>query len=111
MACGCSSPPTDSGETRTKAARCHLCVYAEHLPDALNDGAVSCTVNGKAVVGLRVCPIGYFDEGPYVRWLGLQWIGLPAPLRWFLFLFKRSHPMPSMFDGCGCLRWLKMLFT
>ena len=106
--CGCKDTPAD---VLTKAARCHLCVYAEHLPDALNDGAVRCTVNGEAVVGLRVCPIGNFDEGPYVRWIGLNWIGLPWPMRAFLWLAKRTHPAIGSWSGCGCILRLKRLLA
>lgn len=88
-----------------------MCSLAEHGPDAVNDGAVSCTVNGKPVVGLRVCPRGYFDEGMHITWCGVRWIGLPWPMRVFLWTVKRTHPPIKSWSGCGCLAWLKWLLT
>lgn len=46
----------------------------------------------------------YADDKLIVRWLGIQWIGVPMPLRWWLWL--RWENLPKM-PGCGCIRWLK----
>ena len=47
------------------------------------------------------------------RWLGLRWIGLPAPIRWWRRL-GRSRTWLAKADslaGCGCLLRLKAAWT
>lgn len=52
------------------------------------------------------------DSRGVIRWLGVEWIGVPAPIRWacrhpdlrdVLGLPEPSGP----FWGCGCIRRLK----
>lgn len=105
MACGCSQSPEAIASTRTNAARCGMCIYATHGPDAINQGAVLC-YDGVPIVGRTACPRGYFGDG-FVRWLGVKWYGLPAPMRWFLWAMKRTHPASRSFSGCGCSVRLK----
>jgi hypothetical protein len=42
----------------------------------------------------------------HVRWLGMVWIGVPAPLRWWwveVWGLELSGPL----EGCGCVRRLR----
>lgn len=105
--CGCKDTPAD---VLTKAARCHLCLYSEHLPDAVNQGATLC-YDGVPIVGRSVCPRGYFDSTGIVRWMGIRWYGLPIFMRVFLYLFKRSHPKISSWNSCGCVVVIKDFWT
>ncbi len=59
-------------------------------------------------VGGAACPQGrHPDARGRVRWLGLVWIGVPAPLRWWLHARgKISHP--DALPGCGCVWALKV---
>jgi hypothetical protein len=43
---------------------------------------------------------GTLLEGIQVRWLGLVWRGVPAPLRWLLE--ARTGLLPMELPGCGC---------
>jgi hypothetical protein len=47
------------------------------------------------------------DRRGRVRWLGLVWMGVPAPRRWWLHARGRlSHP--DALPGCGCIWLLKI---
>lgn len=41
------------------------------------------------------------------HWGGLDWYGVPYPLRLWAWAFHPMHPKPSSFAGCGCLVELK----
>lgn len=108
MACGCQSSGDDA---RTKALVCHLCPWAEHGPSAMNDGAIACTIDGEAVVGRRDCPRGKWrrdGETLLVRSLW-WWYGAPMWHRLVVWAMKSTHPKPSSFAGCGCVKVLKDL--
>ena len=42
---------------------------------------------------------------PLVRWLGVTWYGVPAPLRWLM-----GKQMSQGLKGCGCVVVLKTLY-
>ena len=70
--------------------------------------AIQCTINGSAVTTIAMttgsCPAGRFD-GTKVRWMGVEWLGVPEPLRWPLtWQLKR---LPRNLDGCGCIKAVK----
>lgn len=102
MSCGCAPPPTSSASTR--AAMCQTCPHAVKV----NGSAVQCTVSGMAVVTIAMttvpCPVHRFDDAK-VRWAGVEWLGVPEPLRWLLtWQLKRE---PRNLDGCGCIKAVK----
>ncbi len=101
MTCGCTTPPTSAS---TRAAMCQTCPHAVKE----RGSAIQCTVNGSAVMTIAMttdpCPAGRFD-GTRVRWAGVEWLGVPEPLRWLLtWQLKRE---PRNLDGCGCIKAVK----
>lgn len=100
---------------RAKSAICHLCIYAERDPvSPWVVGAVSCSVDGKPIEShvmakVPTCPHGkHPDANGLVKWVGILWFGVPAPLR-FVLRNRLTGPLP----GCGCMRtpklvWLKI---
>jgi len=64
-----------------------------------------CRVDGESCAGhvhAGACPRGRYpnDDGE-VRWVGLTWNGVPAPIRWEL---ERRHGWARRpLAGCGCL--------
>lgn len=102
MTCRCTS----TVDLRSRAAMCHTCIYAEHAPNAFVGGAISCTIEGGKL--LEKCPKGKFGESAgVVKWLGLEWYGVPYPIRLALWICHPKHPKPSGFTGCGCLKVVK----
>lgn len=97
MTCGCTTPPTSAS---TRAAMCQTCPHA-----VMERGsATQCTINGMPVVTIAMsttpCPVGRFD-----RWMGVEWVGVPEPLRWVLaWQLKRE---PRGLTGCGCIKVVK----
>lgn len=79
-------------------------------------GFTVCTVSGKLAsthVKTGMCPLGNFpDQNGVVTWLGVRWMGIPAPVRWAsntwlgrkAFGFRK--PLPKL-PGCGCLADIK----
>lgn len=69
----------------------------------------------RAVVALYALP---YRDG-IVTWLGIDWYGIPYPLRlWVIARRVFAHaakgeavdvPDPSVFSGCGCIKRLKDL--
>ena len=96
------------GTIRTRAGLCHSCPKGRHGPSG---GVILCTVSGleieKHLRGEAACPRGrYPDVHGIVRWFGVRWIGVPAPIRWYL----RLGGLRVKFDGCGCIEWVKRHF-
>lgn len=79
---------------------------------AIRDGygsAVECKHAGLQVLHIAVggvpCPLGRFDQAGVVRWMGVEWVGVPEPLRWVLtWQLKR---VPRNLEGCGCIKAIK----
>lgn len=45
-------------------------------------------------------------DGGIVRWLGVDWFGVPMPIRlWRQWFFEPSPE--GGYPGCGCIVWLK----
>lgn len=44
-----------------------------------------------------------------IKWLGIEWVGVPKPVRWWRWAFTHGHPHPGkdvMWPGCGCIGYL-----
>ncbi|MEE8607824.1 MAG: hypothetical protein V3S55_09475 [Nitrospiraceae bacterium] len=42
-------------------------------------------------------------------WTGIEWVGVPKPVRWWRWAFTHGHPHPGtdvMWFGCGCIGYL-----
>ena len=92
--CGCKA---SADRRRTDAGMCAACKWS--TPER-------CTLDGERFrrtvrpIG-KPCPLGrHSDAEGKVRWLGLRWYGVPAPLRWFKLRGRR-------WPGCGCIVALK----
>lgn len=109
MTCGnCQLRPV---ALRERAAVCATCIWAERE----GGYTVGCTIGGRPLrdyMTTTACPIG--KHGPrlkYIRWLWVQWYGLPYPLRLLLWAVHEKHPKPWEWPACGCIRWLKDRYT
>jgi hypothetical protein len=105
--CGCDKVPltvkaTDTRETvRARSAMCLLC------PGGGRTGA--CAETGETVehmVRHGGCPLGrHPDAAGIVRWQGMEWMGVPAVIRWAWPVLRRLHGLPALtgpLPGCGC---------
>ena len=103
MSCGCKIKTLSAS---SRAAMCQTCPHSHRR----NGSAVTCTISGKHVAEIAFdaayqCPINRMNTDSSTRWLGLVWIGVPEPLRWWLtWTLKRS---PRGLEGCGCIKPLK----
>ena len=74
-----------------------------------NGSAVRCTINGNAVIDIvsgGKCPIDRWpDYLGTTTWMGIQWIGVPEPLRWRLTW--QLGRVPRNLAGCGCIKAVK----
>lgn len=91
-------------ERQARSAMCATC------PRRLRGGLV-CGVSKRPTEEHRVggaCPLGrYPDERGVIRWRGVQWLGVPMPVRlWLVLRGKLSRP--EAMAGCGCVRALKV---
>ncbi len=103
MSCGCSRPTVDLSPA---AIMCGACPR--------RNGFVDCSVDGKPMLS-RPCPREkHPDAIGRVRWLGIRWYGVPAPIRWYgsaglyaevcgLGANVKWRDLP----GCGCIVRLK----
>lgn len=106
MGCGCTSKP--AGPDLSAVAMCLVC------PN--RDGPIQCTIDGRPAIGRR-CPLGrHPDEGGVIRWAGLEWYGVPYPVRWAIRRrwFRRlvgggASIASASLPGCGCYKPLKDL--
>lgn len=119
------------------AAMCAVCV---HRDGRVTDARALCTIDGRhieihayeAAVGRRLgvphdspdagrwgCPLGrHPDARGIVRLNGVEWYGLPWPVRVILRvgIVRRSLGLPPLtgreqpHDGCGCVRALKVIW-
>lgn len=86
---------------------CQTCPHAK-----FNDrgSAVTCTINGRSVPEIAFdtayeCPAGRMKPHGMTRWFGMDWVGVPEPLRWVLtWQLGRS---PRGLEGCGCVKVVK----
>jgi hypothetical protein len=62
------------------------------------------------ILGDEPCPDRRHPDGDgALEWAGLEWYGVPFPIRVWL---KRTHPKhPEGFAGCGCIRPLKDIYS
>lgn len=93
--CGCNT-----AGVMAKAVMCAVC------PN--RDGFTHCTLDGRPMLS-RPCPIGrHPDAKNVVKWAGLEWYGVPYPIRWamrrkwFRRLVGAGSLCESKFMGCGC---------
>lgn len=106
MACGCGKP---NPSVLLSAAMCGACQSLDR------PGMVVCTIDGKPSLS-RPCPIGkHADKDGVVRWAGLEWHGMPYPIRlvyrwsWLRWLTGVRNPRLANLkpEGCGCCVGLK----
>lgn len=112
MPCGCASTSTGPVDL-SKLLTCHMCIWAEHGPSAMNDGAISCTIDNKPVVGRQTCPKGKWravDGVTDCKSLGVWHYGAPWWQRILVWALKRTHPKYGAFPFCGCVKPLKDLW-
>ena len=119
MSCGCGE--TTSEERKTRAAMCETCVWSiRGQGRGVKSGVVDCGFDKKNPVPFAVCSLledfscparRFGEEKGVTRWLGVAWYGTPYPIRLWLWAFHERHPSPSSFDGCGCVKRLKDLWT
>ena len=106
MGCGCSN--SRAADLRpTRAAMCQACPHAERLPSG---SAITCTISGRSILAAvnveDACPVGrHPDRDGRIRWAGVDWLGVPEPLRWRLTWALGREPRGL--TGCGCLAALK----
>lgn len=80
----------------------------------MNDGAISCTIDGLPVVGRNTCPKGKFSvhNGETIcKSLGIWHYGAAWWQRLIVMFLKTSRPKYNTFGGCGCVVVLKDLTT
>lgn len=112
MTCNCQ-PSTPTCHDRLRIAACVLCPHADTAHSPYSVGVIGCTLNGQSIVQRMhgaSCPLDRIDANGNVRWLGVLWYGLPMLHRLWLWAFHPSHPKPSTWDGCGCIKVLKDLY-
>ncbi len=96
----CCRPET-TGD-RDRAAMCFACVGRE---------PVCCMTREPVVLHIhgKPCPLNRHPVDGIVQWRDIEWYGVPAPIRWWIFL--RAGHKPSRYAGCGCVRVLKDWWT
>lgn len=87
-----------------------MCQTCRHAKRSATGSAVACTINGREVIALahepESCPTARHPDGEgRVRWFGLEWHGVPEPLRWRLVWALGREPRGLV--GCGCVTSLK----
>ena len=95
--------PANRSDPATRASMCAACPHRRgELCRPAGTEAVTLLVGGE-------CPRGRWpDKRGVVRWLGVEWYGVPMPLRWWLMLTGRSRAMdPEAWPMCGCMVRLK----
>lgn len=90
---------------RTRTIICASCKHA--------DDHAACTIDGHPI-GWHVqggkCPKGkQADHYGHVRWLGVKWLGIPRPVRWWHNLTEKLQW--DQVPGCGCILWLKRIWN
>ena len=103
MTCSCSAP-SPSTATTERAIIC-TCMCRKRVAYS------GCLVNGRPLIENVMrgeCPAGRFpDTQGRVRWLGIMWWGIPAPIRWTSCtrLGREITGLPwkiAKLPGCGC---------
>lgn len=105
MTCGCQTKHVDF--TATRAAMCQTCRAATRNA---RGSAVTCTIHGKSIISVadasNACPLNrHPNREGRIRWLGLEWLGAPEPIRWRLVWALGREPRGLV--GCGCVAALK----
>lgn len=103
MSCGCKATAEVRDRRRAAAVMCMLCRHRWLRGPRTVCGLTGLTVERAVIEG----GCGRHPEAAGVlRWLGLRWYGVPAPLRWLLRLLialRRVRPLTGPLDGCGCI--------
>ncbi len=113
MTCAsCGSSPDAAMVRRARAVICHTCLWVEHSTDGPWTGVgVLCTISGKPVEQhiqscAPSCPRKrHPDQTGMVRFMGMEWYGVPRFLRWVL-----AGRLTGTVPGCGCHARLKRLW-
>ncbi len=93
----------DRDRARTAAAMCFACRARDG--ETCRDSGKPCTEMVKGV-----CPRGrHPNPAGVVRWVGVTWHGVPAPIRWGL-VYRHGEPRKPL-AGCGCVAALKRFWV
>lgn len=109
MPCGCQSTTLTIDRRPILASRALSCAVCAGFD------ATHCPSTGRACaehIEIGVCPRKAYGERGVVRWLGLDWYGVPyLKRRWVWFRHFRQtrsfREFNAALPGCGCLRRLK----
>ena len=89
---------------RTRTIICASCKYA--------DSQAACTIDGYPLghhIQGGACPKKkQADDNGHVPWMGMKWLGIPSPVRWWHNRTKETRW--DQVPGCGCVVWLKRLW-
>ena len=105
MGCECGEPVVQiaPSQRRSRAVMCDCCKHSDGLQCRKSGfGALVIVSAPKAICPIRRHP----NENGVVRWLGIEWYGVPAPIRWRV----KKH-LSGTLGGCGCIRRLKDLWV
>jgi len=112
MGCNCNRKKPDVSlnvlSQQDIAASCQLCPKSKKDE---NGNAIICSISKKQIVTLArepkpKCPIGtFFAEKQEIRWLGIDWLGIPYIQRFKLTWMLKRRPVGL--SGCGCIKSLK----
>ena len=112
MTCGCAYAPSPTTQTTERALVCAAC------PERI--GFTSCTLSRKTLAQIITkdeCPLGRFpDAQGRTEWIGVSWIGVPAPIRWAASTWLGRKILglpfrPANVPGCGCIAAWKRWWT
>lgn len=111
MGCGCGNSKRVSLPVWVEqAAMCRVCPESN---GSLLRSPTRCGLSGLDLRDhvLRVsCPLGSVRPKGVVWWLGTEWIGVPYPVRLFVWWAGSRHYRPGSWRGCGCARLPKALY-
>jgi len=102
----CATKP--DGDKLTRTAMCAACIGHKR----------ECKVSHR-FVGLHIdgepCPLNRHPTATgIVRWMGVDWIGVPFPIRAYLYLRRGdgcSIEWCNRFEGCGCIDVIKAAWS
>lgn len=112
----CSCDANKAYRRATNAAMCHLCPRGVRRPVPDLPGVrevYRCSIGGQlpTTKSIGECPIGrHSNKAMVVRWLGIDWWGVPCPLRIRMWAVTLGQKKPWHLPGCGCSVWLKSRF-
>lgn len=109
MSCGCLTVKGRLYEPiwAERSAMCQLCPDAEGSFRVVL-GPTHCGLTGRTCADMAIsggCPHG---DGRVRAWMGLDWVGVPYPIRLFVRLVGTRKIPVRRWRGCGCVRPIKV---